>query len=435
MSSIPVPRWWQRIENGVLVAAFLVAIVLPLVDAIGRPLGGLHIPGNATYLQQLTLWLAFLGGLLAVREGKHLTLSTAEVFGEGTAAGALVRWSPTAVAAAVTAVLAYGSVPGGHGRPRAGRPCSRSGFRVWVSELVMPLALALATLRLVVARLDALARAGRSPLTAVPLVFALGLLPRPLGRAASGRWWRSCWWPRCWAPRCSRPWPASACCCSSPSRPRSRRCRPRSTAWWPRRPCRPSRCSPPAATCSPSRRAAHRLVRFFRALFGWMPGGIAVLVAGVCALFTTFTGGSGITIIALGGLVYPILREDGYSERFSLGLVTAGGSLGLLFPPSLPVILYSVVASVPADQLYLAGLLPGLLLVVLTAVYGIVVGRREQKSTPGVLPAGERWRRPGRPSGSCRCRSSWSACSRAAWPPWSRPRRRPPPTPSSSSAS
>ena len=106
--------------------------------------------------------------------------------------------------------------------------------------------------------------------------------------------------------------------------------------------------------------AAERLVRFFRAVFGWMPGGIAVMVAAVCALFTTFTGGSGVTIIALGGLVYPILRKDGYSEGFSLGLVTASGSLGLLFPPSLPVILYSVVAStrdqsVPADQLYPRG--------------------------------------------------------------------------------
>ena len=106
--------------------------------------------------------------------------------------------------------------------------------------------------------------------------------------------------------------------------------------------------------------ASTRLVRFFRALFGWMPGGLAVMVAAVCALFTTFTGGSGVTIIALGGLVYPILRDDGYPEGFSLGLVTAAGSLGLLFPPSLPVILYSVVASVPADSLYIAGLVPGL---------------------------------------------------------------------------
>jgi TRAP-type C4-dicarboxylate transport system permease large subunit len=128
--------------------------------------------------------------------------------------------------------------------------------------------------------------------------------------------------------------------------------------------------------------ASTRLVRFFRAIFGWMPGGIAVMVAAVCAMFTTFTGGSGVTIIALGGLVYPMLRKDGYSESFSLGLVTASGSLGLLFPPSLPVILYSVVAStgrsqsVPADSLYLAGMVPGLLLVVLTALYGIYVGRR-----------------------------------------------------------
>ena len=128
-------------------------------------------------------------------------------------------------------------------------------------------------------------------------------------------------------------------------------------------------------------RAAHRLVRFFRALSGWMTGGTAVLVALVCALFTTFTGGSGITIIALGGLVYPILREEGYPEGFSLGLVTAAGSLGLLFPPSLPVILYSVVANVPADQLYLAGLVPGLVLVLLVAAYGMWAGRRAGAAT------------------------------------------------------
>jgi tripartite ATP-independent transporter DctM subunit len=112
-----------------------------------------------------------------------------------------------------------------------------------------------------------------------------------------------------------------------------------------------------------------------------MPGGLAVMVAGICALFTTFTGGSGVTIIAVGGLVYPMLLADGYPARFSLGLVTAAGSLGLLFPPSLPVILYSVVAStsetnVPADALYLAGLLPGLLMVTIVAAYGVGVGRR-----------------------------------------------------------
>ncbi|HSB60945.1 MAG TPA: TRAP transporter large permease, partial [Vicinamibacteria bacterium] len=125
--------------------------------------------------------------------------------------------------------------------------------------------------------------------------------------------------------------------------------------------------------------APMRLLRFFRALLGWMPGGLAVIVTAVCALFTTFTGGSGITVIAVGGLVYPMLREEGYSEGFSLGLVTAAGSLGLLFPPSLPVILYSVVAgtrdqNVPADSLYLAGFLPGLLMLGMVAAYAIRKG-------------------------------------------------------------
>jgi tripartite ATP-independent transporter DctM subunit len=122
--------------------------------------------------------------------------------------------------------------------------------------------------------------------------------------------------------------------------------------------------------------ASQRLVRFFRALFGWMPGGVAVLVAAVCALFTTFTGGSGVTIMALGGLLLPILLKEGYDEGFSLGLVTASGSLGLLLPPSLPVILYAVVANVPADSLYLAGLLPGVLLIFIVAAYGMVKGRK-----------------------------------------------------------
>jgi tripartite ATP-independent transporter DctM subunit len=133
--------------------------------------------------------------------------------------------------------------------------------------------------------------------------------------------------------------------------------------------------------------AATRLLRFFRSLFGWMPGGLAVVATAACALFTTFTGGSGVTIIALGGLIYPMLKKDNYPGDFSLGLVTAAGSLGLLFPPSLPVILYSVVAStgetlVPADDLYIAGLLPGALLVAVVAGYCVLVGRKVDSARP-----------------------------------------------------
>jgi tripartite ATP-independent transporter DctM subunit len=121
---------------------------------------------------------------------------------------------------------------------------------------------------------------------------------------------------------------------------------------------------------------ARRLVRAYKGIFGWMPGGVAVMAAFVCAVFTTFTGASGVTILALGGLILPSLLEEKYPEGFSLGLVTAAGSLGLLFPPSLPVILYGVVAETPIDLLFIGGLVPGLLMILLVAAYGVYVGVR-----------------------------------------------------------
>jgi len=120
--------------------------------------------------------------------------------------------------------------------------------------------------------------------------------------------------------------------------------------------------------------AAARLVRAYKGIFGWLPGGVAVMVAFVCAVFTTFTGASGVTILALGGLLLPSLIEERYPEPFSVGLVTAAGSLGLLFPPSLPVILYGVVAGAPIKDLFIGGLVPGLLMILLVAAYGVMVG-------------------------------------------------------------
>lgn len=121
-------------------------------------------------------------------------------------------------------------------------------------------------------------------------------------------------------------------------------------------------------------RAPQRLVRLSNALFGWLPGGLAIMAVVLCALFTAFTGASGVTIIALGALLYPAMQQAGYTERFNLGLITSSGSLGILFAPSLPLILYGVVAQqlgqpVNIDDLFLAGVLPGLLMLLLLSAW------------------------------------------------------------------
>ena len=114
-----------------------------------------------------------------------------------------------------------------------------------------------------------------------------------------------------------------------------------------------------------------RLLKFTEALFGWVPGGIAIVSLVVCAFFTAFTGASGVTIIALGGLLFPILQSEGYSEKFSLGLITTSGSLGLLFPPSLPIILYGLVGKVDIDSLFKAGIIPGILIIIILSLWSV----------------------------------------------------------------
>jgi tripartite ATP-independent transporter DctM subunit len=126
-------------------------------------------------------------------------------------------------------------------------------------------------------------------------------------------------------------------------------------------------------------KAPQRLVRMTSSLLGWMPGGLAVVSLAACAFFTAFTGGSGVTIIALGAILYPALKHDGYGDRFNLGLVTSSGSLGLLFAPSLPIILYGVVSEVPIDKLFLAGILPGMLMLAMLSGYSMWVNRGIRK--------------------------------------------------------
>jgi len=117
--------------------------------------------------------------------------------------------------------------------------------------------------------------------------------------------------------------------------------------------------------------APQRLIRLSDALLGWLPGGLAIIALITCAVFTALTGATGLTIIALGGMLVPAMLRARYPEPFSLGLATTSGTLGLLFPPSLPLIVYAIVAKVRIDQLFLAGILPGLLLVAMLSGYSV----------------------------------------------------------------
>ncbi|MBU2538699.1 MAG: TRAP transporter large permease subunit [Proteobacteria bacterium] len=146
-----------------------------------------------------------------------------------------------------------------------------------------------------------------------------------------------------------------------------------------------------AGTLLSESKAPVRLLDLSTALLGWLPGGLAVITLVVCSVFTAFTGASGVTIFALGGLLFPAMLKDRYPEKFSLGLITTSGSLGLLFPPSLPLIIYGVIAETRIDHLFLAGILPGLLMLVLLGAYSIRKGAAA-RGPRQPLPTGARRR-------------------------------------------
>lgn len=370
---------FRRTEQSVLVATLTLATLIPIAALLGPTLFGMHMPAASVYVRHLTLWLAFVGGLAAATQSTHLTLSTAEFIGHSVVK-TVARFLANTVAASVAGVLAYAS--GQVVKANAIDPeVFPFGVPEWVSETIMPISLAIMS---VVFAWKASDRWwGRLlALLAIPAVFSLGLLSPEQAYNV---------WPLALvilaaallgAPVFVAMGGVALLLFFRDGTPVAA-----VSAEVYRLVASETLPAIPLLTATgyvlAESAAAERLVRFFRAIFGWMPGGIAVMVAAVCAMFTTFTGGSGVTIIALGGLVYPILRKDGYSEGFSLGLVTAAGSLGLLFPPSLPVILYSVVASagqpVSAQDLYIAGLVPGLLLVVLTAGYGVLIGIKSER--------------------------------------------------------
>jgi tripartite ATP-independent transporter DctM subunit len=391
----------------VVVLVLLSMVVLPVAGALWRRFTGQSIPSATVLVQHLTLWIGFLGALLASRAGKHLHLTTLDLFPDGRAREAVKVFTGW-VSAAVTAVLAYAAAKLVHVESESRMVIG--GIPFWWSMSVMPVTLA--AMSLVFAwRTNSkdrrwLLRLGGLSVVFLTFLWSEASLPDPGA------------WPLDSLGAPGRVFAAAAARFGSLLGPLAS---PGVIIWTfgsavgiafllgapvfvgmagiamvlfvkdstpvaavPTQTF--SLVSSPTLAAIPlltvagyvlaEGGAAQRLVRAYRGLFGWMPGGLAVMSVAVAAIFTTFTGASGVTILALGGLLLPALLDDGYPEGFSVGLVTASGSLGLLFPPSLPVILYGVVAGTAIEDLFIGGLVPGILMIVLVAAYGVWMGVR-----------------------------------------------------------
>ncbi len=364
-------RFATRLEDTVAALALAVMTVIPLLEIVLRRTVGIGIPAAGPIVQHLVLWVGFLGAAIAAREGRLLSLATGSLVPDGRPRR-IASAIAALVGAAVSTVLTFAAIEFVVSEKSVGSSLG-AGIPTWIAELVLPIGFGIIALRIAwragshwgaraIAALGIAAGAyiamhpalleGRSAWPGLLLVIGGGILGAPifviLGGAAAVLFMADGVTP-------------AAILIETYSLSVS-----------------PTLAAIPLFTLTgfllAEGRASERLLRVFRAWFGWIPGGTAVVCAVLCSFFTAFTGGSGITILALGGILFPALLKDGYRERFSLGLLTASGSLGLLFPPSLPLMLYGVVAQMPIEDLFLGGLLPGVLLTTMVALWGVREG-------------------------------------------------------------
>ena len=389
MVSERVKRGLLGVENSIASLALAFLALLPVAEVIVRLVFHTGIPASNDYLRHLVLWVTFLGGMLTSRAGRHLSMSVGVDLLKNRVGDSLRIWDAI-VASAVTSALAWGSVelvligfdptmmvgflptmvvaaimPIGYGfmavRFVLGARAIRGGAIAWAGP-VLGLLLGIGP---VVNILSALlpnppaylnevsnlfyAVTGAATLPAIIILIASAFVGTPVFAVLGGI--------------------AYMLFAHSGG----------SLAVIPNEAYTMLTGESIAAIplfafvgfLLSESKAASRLVSLFKALFGWLPGGLAIMSVLVCAFFTTFTGASGVTILALGGLLVIVLTERGFSPSFSRGLLTSSGSIGLLFPPSLPIILYGVVAQINIKDLFIAGILPGVVLVLTLSGIGV----------------------------------------------------------------
>lgn len=347
--------------------ALLVMVVLPLAEIVWRRAFGRGIPASGPIVQHLTLWVGFLGAAIAARDGKLLALATGTFIPAG-----IWRRGADALAAGFGACAAVVLAWGGWQMASIERDAATTigaGIPTWIAQIVLPVTFAAIALRLVwrcrdrtpaavglvaaAAFLYAPSLVERTPLAiGFVVIVAAAIAGTPLFAILGGT--------------------AAFLFMHDGTAPGTILIETYSLSVSPTLPAIPLFTL--AGFLLAEGRASERLLRVFRAWFGWIPGGTAVVCAVLCSFFTVFTGGSGVTILALGGVLFPALLQDGYREKFSLGLLTASGSLGLLLPPALPLILYAVVAQIPIEDIFIGGILPGILLTSMVAAWGVREG-------------------------------------------------------------
>ena len=355
-------------ENLMLVAALAAMALLPLGEILLRALFGVGISGAASLTQHCALIAGMLGAVVAAREGRLLSLSTLDLLLHGSSA-LLARFFTRTVAVIIAALLCLASTEFVLAE-RAASNVIAYGIPVWVGQAALPAGFALIMLRLActaaeswpariavlaLAAAAALAAANRLPLhgataiAAMSVVLAAAILGSPVFTTLGGMALVLFW---------SDGLPMASVALDHY-----------------RMVVNPSLPMIPLFTLAgyflAEGGAPRRLIRVFNALFGGLRGGAAVVTVLACAFFTSFSGASGVTIIALGGMLMPLLLSAGYSQKGALGLLTGAGSLGGLLPPGLPLVLYAIVARISIEDMFLAGILPGLLMVALISLWGL----------------------------------------------------------------
>jgi len=355
-------------ENGMLAAAFALTAGLPLAEIVLRAVLHVGIEGVAALVQNLTLALGMMGAAVAARERRLLSMATGAMLG-GRAA-AVARFAAGTVSAAVAALLAFAAADF-VAIERAAAGALTYGIPVWLAELPLPLGFALISARLswhaasglpgrlaaaaLAAALVALLRSaaidpGTLLVPALAVLAAGALLGAPIFAVLGGT---------ALFLLLAQGVPAAAAAVNHYSLV-----------------VNPSLPAIPMFTLAgyllAEARSPARLVEVFDALLGRYRGGAAVVTVLACTFFTCFTGASGVTILALGGLVMPLLARAGYAPKPALGLVTAAGLPGVLLMPALPLLLYAIVARVSIEDMFLGGALPALLMIGIVIAWGVV---------------------------------------------------------------